>query len=73
MNADTAQAPSLNLAEGLLRAEFRKSVLADPDRALGLVGRFALAMHAEALAASDSARMAGVDFESRWCGRPGHR
>ncbi|GAB2717723.1 hypothetical protein [Kitasatospora kifunensis] len=64
VNTEDARSSALVLAEALLRAELQRLVLAEPGRALELVGRFVQAMHAEALVAVDAARRSGVGFEN---------
>lgn len=48
------------LAERLLRAEFRRLASGDPQQALDMVQRVVLAMHWEAMKATEVALRAGV-------------
>ncbi|MFD9686808.1 hypothetical protein ACFWXO_13735 [Kitasatospora sp. NPDC059088] len=55
---------ALALAEGLLKAELHRRLLAEPQNAVALVAQLVLSMHGEALAAGDMARRRGLDFET---------
>ncbi|MFF9594055.1 hypothetical protein ACF1FX_33580 [Streptomyces sp. NPDC014646] len=63
MDDDKAGSSKLVLAEGLLRAEFQRQVMADPQQALETVSRLVLGMHtAVSTSAIDAALKSGVTW-----------
>ncbi|MEV7775431.1 hypothetical protein [Kitasatospora sp. NPDC086791] len=63
MTIDEKQA-ALALAEGLLKAELHRRLLAEPQKAVDLVAQLVLSIHGEALAAGEVAQRRGLDFET---------
>ncbi|MYW76737.1 hypothetical protein F610DRAFT_06957 [Streptomyces sp. LaPpAH-199] len=57
-----SESNSCVLAEKLLQAEFRRLASGDPQQALDMVTRIVLAMHSEAMKATETAIRAGVGW-----------
>ncbi|MEN8651718.1 hypothetical protein ABCR94_14095 [Streptomyces sp. 21So2-11] len=62
MDDKSAEPSVLMLAEGLLRAEFQRQAMADPQQALETVNRLVLGMHSVSASTLDTALKAGVSW-----------